>query len=264
MGDAVIETSAKDFGRYPELLAVHVDRIKRAHAAADRYMRPSALRTDGLITIEKFLLTHDALRIAREIEAVRPGDARRPDSLLSATDPISVTRRAAHRILGTLRLIMPDRESEINRLFWQSTYLQHLFNRPDDNDIQKHYHCDTFFPALKFWYFPREVTELDGPLWYVPGSPILTPVLLEWHQRQADAIAAGTVEPWRGRGHTEGSLRVSRQELADMGLRPLSVTVPANTLVIANVFGFHRRGDVPAPAHRLAIHGSIRFERPFQ
>ena len=29
-----------------------------------------------------------------------------------------------------------------------------------ENDIQKEFHMDTFFPSLKFWYFPFKVNKL--------------------------------------------------------------------------------------------------------
>ena len=42
------------------------------------------------------------------------------------------------------------------------------------------------------------------------------------------------------------------------------VPVKANTLVIANVSGFHSRGEVTTEYVRNAIHGSIRIDNPFQ
>ena len=41
------------------------------------------------------------------------------------------------------------------------------------------------------------------------------------------------------------------------------VPVDGNTLVIANVSGFHRRGDTANTYIRDAIHGSIRLSNPF-
>ena len=41
------------------------------------------------------------------------------------------------------------------------------------------------------------------------------------------------------------------------------MTVAGDTLVVANVFGFHRRAEAHVPSERLAIHGSIRYDSPF-
>lgn len=261
-------TSAKSFILYPELLNQHVSRVKAAAECASVYMRKSALLDEGLIIIPDFAGAYPAARIAEHIARIAPGDAKRKDSLL-----INQPLDSNARILGTailkmlLHFFSDERHTEVRKLFWQSAYLQHIFNLPDDGDIQKHFHCDTFFPALKFWYFPRAVLQDDGPLMYVPGSPFLDENLLGWHARRVREIKDGCEEATRrGRGHMEGSLRITDAEIMHelrAGLVPRAITVEADTLVIANVFGFHRRGDAAAPAHRLAINGSIRTDRPF-
>jgi len=53
---------------------------------------------------------------------------------------------------------------------------------------------------------------------------------------------------------SRGSLRVDEAELADIGLAaPQAFKVPANTLVIANTNGFHRRGAANEVSSRLEI-----------
>ena len=48
-----------------------------------------------------------------------------------------------------------------------------------------------------------------------------------------------------------------------MGLLPAqSCPVPGNTLVVANVFGFHRRGDAVPGTRRLCLYGNHR-PQPF-
>lgn len=120
-------------------------------------------------------------------------------------------------------------------------------------DVQKDLHRDTFHPAFKLWYFLDEVRPGDGELFYVPGSHRLTKERLRWEQRRATEAC----EP--GSPHAGGSFRIRPDELADLGLPdPIGVSVPANTLVVANVRGFHARGPAPAGTGRLAIHGSFR------
>ncbi|MEO1328197.1 MAG: phytanoyl-CoA dioxygenase, partial [Pseudomonadota bacterium] len=60
-----------------------------------------------------------------------------------------------------------------------------------------------------------------------------------------------------------GSLRATEEDLREMGCRePIRFAVPANTLVIADTNGFHRRGHSPKPSHRVAIYASSR-SNPF-
>ena len=71
-------------------------------------------------------------------------------------------------------------------------------------------------------------------------------------------------EKWKGKDHMEGSYRASEEELIAMNFELEPITVKANTLVIANVAGFHSRGQVKKEYIRSAIHGSIRIEKPFE
>lgn len=261
-------TSAKDFSKHPHLLDGHVERIKAAHEAANGYLADTPLRTVGLIRKERFLEYRQHLRpglpqeIAREIFTVRHGDGKRADSLVTATNPVSASRLCASAMWPVISGLFTDRHAEVAQKFYANLYLQHLLNAPADNDEQKVFHSDTFFPAIKWWYFPQAVGEKDGPLMYVPNSPVLAPWLLAWHQAQVDKIKAGNIEEWRGRGHREGSLRIGEDEIAALGLKAQAVTVEADTLIIANVFGFHARGDTIRPTHRLSIHGSVRIDNP--
>ena len=63
----------------------------------------------------------------------------------------------------------------------------------------------------------------------------------------------------------EGSFRISDEEIQEYYPdRRCEVVIPSNTLVLANVFGFHCRGNTNEETERLAIHGSIRFSDPFK
>ena len=123
-------------------------------------------------------------------------------------------------------------------------------------DLQKELHRDTFFRALKYWYFLRPVTPEDGPFEYVPGSHRLDPSRLRWEQVTADAAIRHRRQP-----DVSGSFRIHPEALADLGLpQPVSLHCRANTLVLADVFGFHRRGAALPGRQRLALYG---WNRPY-
>ncbi|MGP1351987.1 MAG: phytanoyl-CoA dioxygenase family protein [Parasphingopyxis sp.] len=128
-------------------------------------------------------------------------------------------------------------------------------------DQQREFHRDTFFNCMKYWYFIDPVTEDDGPFVYVPGSHKLTPERIAWEEKKAEAAVEARIEQNR-RGMT-GSFRIEEEEMAAMGLsEPQSYPVPGNTLVVANVFGFHRRGDAVPGTRRLSLYGNHR-PQPF-
>ncbi len=121
-------------------------------------------------------------------------------------------------------------------------------------DLQKVLHRDTCYRALTFWYFLRPVQAEDGPFVYVPGSHRLDRARWEWEQATATDTSLTRTMPNRS-----GSFRVREEDLSGLGLpEPLTFACPANTLVVADVFGFHRRGDALQGRQRLALYGWLR------
>jgi len=118
-------------------------------------------------------------------------------------------------------------------------------------DPQLHMHRDTFFSCLKLWYFTEDVTLEDGPFKYSPGSHRMTPSRLEWEHAQSVHAA---------RTNSGGSFRISESDLASLGFSAAKTyPVKANTLILADVRGFHARGPAQkAGAQRLSIYGNIR------
>ena len=109
---------------------------------------------------------------------------------------------------------------------------------------------------MKFWYFLWPVEPQDGPFEYVPGSHRLGARRLQWEQRTADAAIRHQRQP-----DVSGSFRINENALAELELpAPKAFTCPANTLVLADVFGFHRRGSALPGRRRLSLYG---WNRPY-
>ena len=120
------------------------------------------------------------------------------------------------------------------------------------HDDQKDFHRDTFHFTIKFWYFLEDAGPETGPFIYVKGSNRADQKRLKWeYQRSLQAS--------RGIRSEGGAFRATEQELKDLGLpQPTVMTAKANTLVIADTHGFHRRGDAVEGAERLSIYGGMR------
>jgi hypothetical protein len=133
---------------------------------------------------------------------------------------------------------------------------------PGDGDIQKDLHQDTFFWAFKWWYYAHAVNHGHGPTRYVKESHILGKRKSKFMQREYMKYYDDEQDnPYS----IEGSLRISDEEAKELygAAAVTAVVVPENTLVVANVFGFHSRSDVSRECKRKAIHGSIRYTNPF-
>ena len=130
---------------------------------------------------------------------------------------------------------------------WVQSILRHACTGPADP--QTFLHADTFHPTVKAWLFLTDVAEDAGPFIYVPGSHRLTDQRLEWERRMSLSAQQSPNAEDR-----QGSFRIDPAELASLGLpQPRAFAVPANTLIVADTFGFHARGPSERPSLRVEI-----------
>jgi hypothetical protein len=123
-----------------------------------------------------------------------------------------------------------------------------------DTDPQTALHSDTFHPTAKAWLFLDDVGDEGCPFAYVPGSHRLTPQRLAWEREQSLSAAHSS-----DRMHSEGSFRATDSDLAAMGLPPpIRFAVPANTLIVADTSGFHRRSASLQPTRRVEVYATLR------
>jgi hypothetical protein len=132
-------------------------------------------------------------------------------------------------------------------VIWIQSILRHAADGPPDP--QTALHADTFHPTVKAWLFLTDVAADAGPFIYVPGSHRLTSERLAWERRMSLAARHSSNAEIR-----QGSFRIAAEELRDMALpEPRVFAVPANTLVVADTFGFHARGPSAGRSLRVEI-----------
>jgi Phytanoyl-CoA dioxygenase (PhyH) len=130
---------------------------------------------------------------------------------------------------------------------WIQSILRHAADGPPDP--QTALHADTFHPTVKAWLFLTDIAPDAGPFTYVAGSHRLTPARLDWERRMS--LDAGRSDNAEIR---QGSFRIEPGELAGLGLPPPRVfAVPANTMVVADTFGFHARGPSVGRSLRVEV-----------
>ncbi|MFN7291343.1 MAG: phytanoyl-CoA dioxygenase family protein [Pirellula sp.] len=116
-------------------------------------------------------------------------------------------------------------------------------------DPETELHSDIFFHTHKAWLYLTDVTPKDAPLVYVKGSHRLT-------GKQARHIYKHSCNP------KTPSRRVTPDELKAMGWNEMALECKQNTLVVANVCGYHRRSVGQPGGERISLHCSIRLQ-PF-
>ncbi len=237
-------------------LAARMTRWRRSRlAAAVDPVDKASFDRDGFVAIQDFLprATFDSLR--DQIHGFR-GPARehvQGDTITRryAMDPPAMRAMPAIRAFRDnprWRAISRYIASfDVEPLLYIQSILTHRHDAPPDP--QTSLHADTFYPAMKAWLFVEDVTADAGPFTYVPGSHQLTPDRLAWERERSLMVRDG-----EDRLSARGSFRVERQELTAMGLpQPIAFAVPANTLIVADTFGFHARGMAHARSTRIEL-----------
>jgi hypothetical protein len=261
-------------------LGLHVLRVVVAHAlfrfrllllsplvpAADRrrFLRDGFLVKTDFLPPEQFAALSAEIRgYEGEIGEISEGDTR--------TQRVFLTHEARKRLPECERLASGrtlDRllryTSSKNRppFFYIENLHQHAgeAGRPDP---QKDLHADTFHPCVKAWLYLDPVNGRNGPFVYLPGSHRLTWRRIRWEYRESLRASRRGTNPQASARYWDGAFRLSEQERREMDLpEPVALEVPANTLVLANVRGFHRRGDASQAGSRLSIWMQAR-DNPF-
>jgi Phytanoyl-CoA dioxygenase (PhyH) len=279
---AQLFTGAKSFIDNPLIgstrlnrLGLHAARVRLAHGMTARRRGFLAARVDagdreafdrdGVVAIRDFLPANGFRQLREGLLTQR----------LPAREMVqgdTITRRMA--LDHTARRAVPALDDFIQHPRWRALaryvasfdvepllYVQSIlpnrFDAPPDPQLQ--FHADTFYPAMKAWYFLEDVTAESGPFAYVRGSHRLTPERLAWEKSRSMTARDGDC-----RLSGRGSLRIREDELASLGLPPpTTFAVPANTLVIADTFGFHARTPASTRAARVEIWAYSR-RNPFR
>lgn len=255
---------------------LHVQRIKLAANMAEgrrrglaKHLDPAdvaAFERDGIF-IKRDLLPPDAFKrlsdemFGRDFDAQeqRQGQGRAVErrvplsSAVLRTAPELAAFVRNPTVVGTIRYAAGRGGHPI-------FYIQTIMSSPtrETVDPQTAFHSDTFHSTTKAWYFLHEVKEDEGPFAYVRGSHKATPERLAWEYEQSLTAAENT-----NRHHAVGSFRIQPDEFGKLGYEPaMRVCVPANTLVVADTFGFHARTPSDKQTTRIGIHAYMR-RNPF-
>ena len=244
---------------------LHGARVQFAHRLAiarRRKLAPlisaddrAAFDRDGFVVSHDFLPPKAFAALVQEVKAYR-GPLREIAEGDTIMRKIALDRRvlaglpALSGVLQSARwrgLIRYAGSRDAEPVVWVQSILRHA--RPGPADPQTFLHADTFHPTVKAWLFLTDVAEDAGPFTYVAGSHQLTAERLAWERRMSlDAVSSANAET------RQGSFRIDEAELAGLGLpRPRVFAVPANTLIVADTFGFHARGPSAGASLRVEI-----------
>lgn len=258
-------------------------KIRKRSVSEDigEYVR--AIDNDGIATIEKFLDPEQFAKVRSEFETafenveLQPYKNEANAKLYRSQIPLS---EAARTVLNIAEYFQHnDRMNEI-----ASAIVRRKISRPPDvhldwyqmndsanvdNDIENILHADLHTATMKMFYFLEDVDETNGAFVYAKGSHRLTIGRL----RHEYNLSVRQAKLRKGQSVGE-SLTASRggevrniihpRHLKMMGIEETQLCVKANTLVIANNMGFHRRGEFTSVRPRKSVQINYRYlEEPF-
>jgi hypothetical protein len=269
---AQVLTQEKFFARNPIIgsrwlneRGLHTARVELAHRlAALRRRRLARLISnadrerfdrEGFVVKRNFLPPDLFAALTEQIRALR-APAREMAEGDTVTRHIAFDPQVLQRVPAARHLLdMPEYRNLIGYagssaaapMVYIQTVLSHaVAGAPDP---QRDLHTDTFHPTVKAWLFLTDVTPDAMPFVYVPGSHRLTPKRLEWERRMSIRASERAGQPERRLVRA-----ISRDELNELGLpQPELISAPANTLVVADTFGFHARGASAQPTTRVEV-----------
>ena len=213
-----------------------------------------AFERDGYLMKPGLLPPGDFAALAAEVAALSApaGEFKEGDAI---TRRIPLTPELLARLPACRRLLRHPTFRSLTRYVGSFdaeplVFIQTIFTQVDEGrtDPQTSMHIDTFHPTMKAWLFLEDVAEDDGPFTYVPGSQLRTPRREAWERR----LSIRASDPRTRK--TGGAFRISKPEMAALkSAKPRRFAVPANTLVVADTYGFHARRPSARPSMRLEI-----------
>ena len=243
-------------------IAAHVaTRMRRTGTRSGSADHARALRRDGYVAIPDFLVPEHFERVRAAAERALADQQVPRDVLAQGANTLEVIWRCD---------LPPDDRDALDRFFTDPEVLalgtraeritlepgagrcviQRLTQHEGEPDLEASIHSDTFHPTHKMWLYLTDVGESDGPLVYYPGSHRLSWASLRSIYRESVTT-------------NHGSRRIPAPEIAARSLEPRAFTSSANTLVLADTFGYHGRIQGRPPGHRVALQIELRPE-PFR
>jgi hypothetical protein len=244
---------------------LHAGRVALAHRMASARRRKLAglisvqdresFERDGFVVRSNFLPRAEFTTLLAQVKAYRG-----PSREIAEGDTIMRKIALDQKALAELPALGPVLRScdwrgliryagsrDAEPVVWVQSILRHACE--GSADPQTVLHADTFHPTVKAWLFLTDVAEDAGPFTYVPGSHRVTPERLAW-ERSVSLFARHSSNA----EIRQGSFRVDPAELTALGLpQPRAFAVAANTLIVADTFGFHARGPSLRPSLRVEI-----------
>lgn len=122
-------------------------------------------------------------------------------------------------------------------------------------DFEDMLHADVSYPSYKIFLYLNDVTAENGPFVYCPDTHRLTLKRLLFEYVLSIAYYLTNKQP----PHSPQPHRFTNWLIQKLGIQATPVTGKANSMVLANVMGFHGRGRFDSTEPRRALFLNFRY-----
>lgn len=242
------------------ILVMNVDFARRRPLVAPE-LRPyvEAFHRDGAFTIEDFLPADVFAQVRAEAEAAYEAGLFKSEvvednsvieesfKVKKARDQFPVTWKqvAKNERLAALAAAVTH-VPEVAGLTVEVSYMHKSADAPPPSRLAgtNYIHADVHYPSSKAWLLLDDVDEHNGAFVFAKGSQRLTAARLAYEYdasvRVAKSKRDGTLRTTIPYGFVR---KPTERQLRRMGIRETALGGGPNTLVVASVMGFHRRGE---------------------
>ncbi|MDQ3071786.1 MAG: phytanoyl-CoA dioxygenase family protein [Bacteroidota bacterium] len=239
-------------------------KLRQKPVASQNRAYHDALEKDGIVVIENFLSPEQWHDVKAEYEALKPKMQFKPYKPIDNYSmtvfshfvndhkenfPKTLKHLGENKLIRELAstVIRRDIRNDIPTI---SFLILKKDNKADvDDDIENVLHADVHYPTVKCFLYLEDVTMENGPYVYAKGNHKIT-----WPRIKFEYITS-ILRTRLTRGDKSfrpeqvdmkaGQLRniISDKQRKEMGVKESYITGKANTLILSNNLGFHRRGE---------------------
>jgi hypothetical protein len=225
------------------------------------------LEENGICLIHDFLSDSEHQELSKEIELLRKSPSIKRESgkeggqiewehgNFSADLPFAVVN-AKFRSNKALQAIVEHYTNR--RILFDPEVIYQKLTLPDGvvdkDDVQTVLHADRYYRTIKIFYTVSDHTAENGAFWYSPGSHKMDAERIKFEKDFSYRAALersgrkGTIDPEM----LENGRSVIHPELKNR-FPPEQICAKKNTLIIADVSGFHKRGLLSKGCSRETI-----------
>jgi len=241
-------------------LAMNLD-FARRRRAVDPELRPyvEAYERDGAFTVENFLPADAFAAVREEAEAAYEAGIFKSEVVEdnSVIEETLAVKKARDRFPATLEHVVGSprlqalaagivRVPAVPRMSVAVSYMHKSADAPPPIRLvgSNYLHADVHYPVAKAWLLLDEVDEHNGAFVYAKGSQRLSLARLGYEYDASVRVARSRREGTARTTIPYGLVRMPTEgQLRRMGIRETALGGKANTLVVASVMGFHKRGE---------------------